>query len=497
VRTATLALLLALALAFATPARAAPALVHLGDFAQPTYATTPPGDTSRVFVTERAGTLRLLGQTAPFLDLSAIVESGYVEQGLLSVAFAPDYATSGRFYVYLTAKTAAAVSGTSGEIQIREYRRSAADPNLADPASARILLSIPHTDALNHNGGQLQFGPDGLLWAGTGDGGGADNQFGHSQDQGSMLGKLLKIDPSQQPAVTTVVARGLRNPWRFSFDRASGQIAIADVGQGQIEEVDVGLAANYGWPCFEGSLAYHSDPGCDGAQTAMPVIQRNHTTDGYCAIVGGYVVHDPALPTLAGRYIYGDDCATALRSANLANPADDVPVGLSVTQLSSFGEDACGRIFVVSLAGPVSRLGDGDPSACYVAPTPASPATPAPGQGVSTGTPGRPCVASQRITGLRSAGRRARLSLALRADQPCRVTITAAILGVTRFRVATAALVRGRRTVVSLRLTHHGATLLRAALRRHRRPAVALTIQAVDARGNAGIVNPGRVRIRA
>ena len=137
-------------------------------------------------MTERAGRVRLIRDgavvAAPFLDLTSITESGYEERGLLSAAFAPDYATSGRFYVFVTAKAAAAVSGTLGELQVREYRRSAANPDAADPASARLLLSIPHTDAQNHNGGQLQFAPDGKLWLGTGDGGGGNDQFGHSQD---------------------------------------------------------------------------------------------------------------------------------------------------------------------------------------------------------------------------------------------------------------------------------------------------------------------------
>ena len=294
----------------AAPAEAAPALVKAGDFADPTYATAPPGDASRLVVTERAGRVRIIRDgtvlAQPFLDVAAITESAYNERGLLSVAFAPDYATSGRFYVFITASAAAAVSGTLGELQVREYRRSAADPDVADPASARLLLSIPHTDAQNHNGGQLQFGSDGKLWLGTGDGGGSNNQFGHSQDPASLLGKLIRLDPLA-PA-PEVVARGLRNPWRFSFDRATGQLVIGDVGQDEIEEVDVGLAANYGWSCFEGTTRRASDPACDTG-TAMPVLQKTHSGDGFCSITGGYVVRDPGLPSLLGRYLYGDFCA--------------------------------------------------------------------------------------------------------------------------------------------------------------------------------------------
>ena len=165
-------------LILAAPAQAAPQLVPLGEFSEPTYATGAPGDASRVFVVERAGRVRLVrdgvSQAAPFLDVSAITLTDHSERGLLSMAFAPDYATSGRFYVYLTSKPA-------GAIEIREYVRSA-NPDVADPATSRLLLTIPHAEAGNHNGGQVQFGPDGKLWLATGDGGGGDDQFGHAQD---------------------------------------------------------------------------------------------------------------------------------------------------------------------------------------------------------------------------------------------------------------------------------------------------------------------------
>ncbi len=245
----------ALSFALAAPAHAAPELVKLGDFPSPTYATSAPDDGNRIYVVEKAGTIRVAGQAAPFLDLTADTLSSDSERGLLSMAFAPDYATSGRLYVYLTTTPA-------GEIQIREYRRSAADPSVADPATARPLVSIPHADAANHNGGQLQFGPDGKLYAGDGDGGGGNDQFHHSQDAASLLGKLLTIDTAAGGA--TIVAKGLRNPWRFSFDRATGQLVIGDVGQDAYEEIDAGLAANYGWPCKEGL----HDHGSDRAATA-------------------------------------------------------------------------------------------------------------------------------------------------------------------------------------------------------------------------------------
>ena len=176
-----------------------------------------------------------------------------------------------------------------------------------------------------------------------------------------LLGKLIKLDVDS--GVATVVAAGLRNPWRFSFDRATGQIVIADVGDGTREEINVGLAANYGWPCREGRLdTAVDDPRCASGFTD-PVLEKTHgpSGDGYCAITGGYVVRDPGLPTLLGRYVYGDNCSPGLRSVDLANPASDAPLGLDVPGLSSFGEDMCGRLFVMSLGGPVYRLVDGAP----------------------------------------------------------------------------------------------------------------------------------------
>ncbi len=471
-------LLAVLALLLPAPASAAPQLAKVADFSQPTYATTPPGDPTRIFVTERSGRVRLVvdgvPQTQPFLDLSGITQSGYEEQGLLSIAFAPDYAASGRFYVYLTATAAAAASGTDGEIQIREYRRSAANPNAADPATARLLLSIRHTDAQNHDGGQLQFGPDGMLWAGTGDGGGGNDQYHHSQDPASLLGKLFRLDTSQAAPAPDVRSRGLRNPWRFSFDRQTGQIVIGDVGQDQIEEIDAGLADNYGWPCKEGTRDNVSDPGCAGVATAPPVLERTHS-DGFCAIVGGYVVRDPGLPTLLGRYIYGDNCNRTLWSVNLAAVGDDSATGLTVDGLSSFGEDSCGRILVVSLGGPVYRLIDGTPSPCT--PTGGPPAASGPADR-------RACRLKLRVTGLRSVRRRRRLSAALRTDEACRATLSARVRGVARFRTAHRSLAPSKRTVVTLRLTRRGAARIRRALRRHRWLRLSVRVQAVDGAGN-------------
>jgi hypothetical protein len=455
----------ALFLAFAAPAHATPALVKIGDFSSPTYAASAPDDGNRIYVVEKPGTIRIAGQAAPFLDLTADTLSSDEERGLLSMAFAPDYATSGRFYVYLTTKP-------EGEIQIREYRRSAANPYLADPATARTLASIPHADAANHNGGQLQFGPDGKLYAGTGDGGGGDDQFHHSQDPNSLLGKLLSIDTGAGGA--TVVARGLRNPWRFSFDRSTGQLVIADVGQNQYEEIDVGFAANYGWPCKEGLHDYLSDPGCNGATTAAPVLEQPHAA-GFCSITGGYVVRDPGQPTLLGRYLYGDYCNAPLHSVDLASPAGDAAVGLSVSGLSSFGQDACGRILVVSLKGPVYRLVDGAPSTC--------------GAGSPLPADTQPCRVSVRTSGLRSVRRLHRVTVTLRADEACTATVSARIRGVASFKRTTRSLSANRRAVVRLRLSSRGQRAVRRALRHHRSLRLTIHLATRDAAGNRSTLN--------
>ena len=194
----------------------------------------------------------------------------------------------------------------------------------------------------------MQFGPDGQLWLGTGDGGGGNDEYGHSQDPASMLGKLIRLNVDAPAPV--IAAVGLRNPWRFSFDRANGQIVIADVGQGAQEEINVGMAPQLRLAVLRG------DGDRPAGRRALRerrrrgrCCEKSHAGDGFCSITGGYVVRDPGLPTLNGRYLYGDFCATGLRSVDLANPAPTPRSALSVPGLSSFGEDACGRIFVVSL----------------------------------------------------------------------------------------------------------------------------------------------------
>src|SRR3954469_19583434 len=279
-RARTLALLAALA-ALAVPARAGAAvtLAQIGSFSSPVYLTAPPGD-GRLFVVEQGGTVRVIkdGTTlpTPFLDVRSRITSGG-ERGLLSIAFPPDYASSGLFYAYFT--------NANGDIQVDELARSAGNPDVAEAGARRTLFTIPHPGQANHNGGQLQFGPDGLLYAGTGDGGGAGDPNGNAQNTGSRLGKLLRLDPRQSGAQPEIFALGLRNPWRFSFDRQTGDLAIGDVGQGTIEEVDFAPAGtpaglNYGWRCMEGFHATGNSCTTSSGFTP-PVLEKPHPD--FCA----------------------------------------------------------------------------------------------------------------------------------------------------------------------------------------------------------------------
>jgi glucose/arabinose dehydrogenase len=359
----------------ARPARTGVRLVSVGHFNSPVYVTAPPGDRRRIFVVEQAGAIRVVRGgnrlSRPFLDLRSLVLSGG-EQGLLSLAFAPDYARTRRFYVDYTDK--------QGLQRVVEYRRSRSSADRALPSSARTVLTYDGLEA-NHNGGLLLFGPDRRMYIGTGDGGGGNDQHGtrgNAQDLGSLLGKILRIDPrasggrpysvpSSNPFVGRAGARpeiysyGLRNPWRFSFDPANGDLTIADVGQDAIEEIDFtpraeAPGANYGWRPFEGTRRVYDEPAPGAVQ---PVIQLTHDA-GNCSVTGGYVVRDKAVPALFGRYVYGDLCKGQLRSARLrpgsARGDAAIPGVPKVEQLSSFGEDALGRVYAVSLTGPVYRF---------------------------------------------------------------------------------------------------------------------------------------------
>jgi glucose/arabinose dehydrogenase len=345
-------------------------LKRIGTFDNPVLVTAPPGDKRRVFVLEQTGRIRLLlgGKrvSRPFLDLSSDVTAGG-EQGLLGLAFAPDYSRSGRFYVYFTAR--------NGSERVQEFRRSTRNANRANKASRRQVMSMADPYP-NHNGGNLVFGPDNLLYIGTGDGGSGGDPQNRAQNLESLLGKILRIDPrrhgsspyrspSSNPFVgrsgrNEIYAYGLRNPWRYAFDRRTDDLYIGDVGEGEFEEIDFASRGqargrNYGWSCFEGRSRFDDSRNCPGA--VGPVLQYGHS-GGECSVTGGVVSRDPAVPDLAGRYLYGDYCAGRLRSFRIqnGNATDDRALGLRVASLSSFGEDARGRVYATSLDGPVYRF---------------------------------------------------------------------------------------------------------------------------------------------
>jgi glucose/arabinose dehydrogenase len=322
----------------------------IGRFTNPVHVAGAPGDPNRVFVIERPGRIRIVRNgevnSTPFLDISSRV-SCCGERGLLSMAFAPDYATSRRFYVYYTDNT--------GDIRVVEYRTSS-DADRADAGSARSILRVGHRRFANHNGGQVAFGPDGLLYAGTGDGGGAGDPFRSGQNRRSRLGKILRIDP--QTRRTSVYSYGLRNPFRFSFDRSTGDIIIGDVGQDAVEEINFkrrgrARGANFGWSVFEGTRRFR---GGSARGHDRPVIQHSHGA-GWCSIIGGFVVRDRE-SDLFGRYVYGDFCKGDLYSARLGSGgARGVRrEGVKVPSLASFGEDADGHVYAASLGGAVYRL---------------------------------------------------------------------------------------------------------------------------------------------
>lgn len=366
-----------LAAAIGASAQAA-SLQSLGSFNRPIFLTSSPGNPNRLLIAQRAGQILQLenGTVTEFADLRSRVSCCSGEQGLLSIAVAPDFDTSGRLFVDYTGR-----EEPWPAIHVAELVA-----NGATASFKRDLLVIPHPNQGNHYGGQLQFGPEGLLFVATGDGGGSNDEMHNAQNKTSLLGKILRIgvDPSGVLAYTVpagnpfaasadpneklVFASGLRNPYRFSFDRQTHDLAIADVGQSAREEIDfapaatgLGAGANYGWNCREGSQpGPATDPECattPASAFTAPVFDFANT--GGTAIIGGYVARDPTLPELAGRYLYGDFGSGEIRSLILSEAtASDRSEGLRVNELDSFGEDSCGRLYALSGSegGTVYRL---------------------------------------------------------------------------------------------------------------------------------------------
>jgi glucose/arabinose dehydrogenase len=336
----------------------------------PLFVTAPAGD-PRVFVVEKAGRIRVLQGAAllqtPFLDISSLVSTGS-EQGLLGLAFSPSYAATGLFLVDYT--------DLSGNTQVVSYRVSAADPNVADPTTARVVLSVAQPFA-NHNGGEVTFGPDGDLYVGLGDGGSEGDPQGHGQDRADLLGSLLRIAltpdgagysvPADNPFAGATSARGelwnigLRNPWRFSFDRATGELYIADVGQNAYEEVNVLPAGdrggeNFGWNIMEGLHCYASS-NCDRTGLTLPVLEYGH--DAGCSITGGYVYRGAAIPALQGTYFYGDYCSGFVKSFRWQGAVTEQrnwPTLAPGGGITSFGEDAAGELYLTTASGDVYRM---------------------------------------------------------------------------------------------------------------------------------------------
>jgi glucose/arabinose dehydrogenase len=334
-------------------------------FTRPLFVAAPPGD-DRLFVVEQDGHIQLLRggeRIGTFLDISAMVSAGN-EQGLLGLAFSPNYSDDGRFYVDYTDR--------HGNTVVAEYQVSS-DPDAADPASARVLLTV-NQPAANHNGGMIAFGPDGYLYIGLGDGGGEGDPYRTGQDPTSLLASILRIDvtgdpyaiPADNPYASgggapEVWAKGLRNPWRFSFDGAL--LYIGDVGQDSWEEIDLAhidsSGLNFGWSVMEGSHCYR-EANCETSSYSLPEMEYPHT-GGNCAVTGGYVYRGAAIPELAGAYFYGDYCSGMISSyrrdpEGLFDMRDWSDTLGRVPQLTSFGLDGNGEIYLTSEAGSIYRV---------------------------------------------------------------------------------------------------------------------------------------------
>jgi glucose/arabinose dehydrogenase len=317
----------------------------VGGFDAPVDVTSAPGDPTTLYVVEQAGVIKIVkngSATGTFLDIRSRIKSGG-EQGLLSVAFNPQYATNHRFYVDYT--------DTRGDTRVVEFRSS---NGVGQPETARQLLFVDQPYD-NHNGGQLEFDTHGYLYVGMGDGGSGGDPENRSQNLKSRLGKLLRINPTRAGSSWQIVGFGLRNPWRFTFDRKTGNLWIGDVGQGNWEEVDyrsasrVGRLANYGWPRYEGKSVYDANkPLTRKGDLISPVAVYSHSEG--CSITGGYVYRGTAVPAAAGRYFYGDYCSGTIWSFKAGNGRLSTPrVDGKIEGLSSFGEDGNGELYAVSV----------------------------------------------------------------------------------------------------------------------------------------------------
>jgi glucose/arabinose dehydrogenase len=340
--------------------------------------SSAPGD-SRLFVIQQTGQVLIVSggkKVGTFLDISTRM-SCCGERGLLGLAFHPNYAGNGRFFVRYTIP--------SGDVRLSEFHVSSS-PNKADPASEKVILTIPHPSYANHNGGRIEFGPDGYLYIGTGDGGSGGDPNNHGQALNTLLGKLLRIDvdhaaaglayaiPDGNPFIGQAGKRGeiwsygLRNPYTFSFDRETHDLWIADVGQDAYEEVDLARAAggggrgvNYGWSVMEGNHCYKPATGCDATGMAPPLAEYAHGSGDSigCAIIGGYVYRGTAHPQLYGRYFFGDYCSGRIWDVAAAGPVQQTPQELpgSGLQITGWGQDVNGELYVTATNGVLYQFG--------------------------------------------------------------------------------------------------------------------------------------------
>jgi glucose/arabinose dehydrogenase len=341
---------------------------------QPVFLTGAGDGTNRLFIVEQIGRIKIWQNgvllATPFLDIRTLV-SCCGEQGLLGLAFHPSYKTNGKLYVNYT--------DVNGDTVVAEYRRSSTNANRVSTSTRRVILRIDQPYA-NHNGGMLVFGADGALFIGTGDGGSGGDPGNRAQSKSTLLGKILRINvngssstlpyliPSSNPYVGTfgldeIWSIGLRNPWRFSFDRSLRDLWIGDVGQNSWEEVDHvrpasgnGRGANFGWRVLEGFHCYNPSTGCSTAGMTPPLLEYSHSLG--CAVIGGYVYRGSQFPALVGWYLFGDECSGRIWAVSSSATSPATPQLLVDTNfvISSFGQDDQGELYVVSLTGIVDRI---------------------------------------------------------------------------------------------------------------------------------------------
>jgi glucose/arabinose dehydrogenase len=366
--------------AAAAPSSSTVKLVKVAEVAEPVLAIGARDGTGRLFIVSKAGRIRILKSGAllakPFLDISgSVLNNG--EQGLLGLAFHPSFKTNRKLYVNYINR--------SGDTVVREYRTSATSPNVVATSSGRTIIRIDQPYA-NHNGGMLAFGRDGFLYIGMGDGGSGGDPGNRAQNVNSLLGKMLRINvngstatrnyriPSSNPYIgkpgrDEIWQRGLRNPWRFSFDRSNGSLWIGDVGQGTYEEVDravrtssgPGKGVNWGWRVMEGNHCFLPATGCNRTGKKLPLVEYSHARNGRCSVTGGYVYRGSAIPALRGWYVYGDYCSGEVWAVASGATRPATPVLLlgpgSGRLISSFGEDNAGELYLCDIgAGAVYRI---------------------------------------------------------------------------------------------------------------------------------------------